>query len=64
MTTYRIAEAADLLGVSDDTVRRWVDSGRLAHWSGDGPSRIEGVALAELAASLADPPDRESTRAA
>ncbi|RYZ64301.1 MAG: helix-turn-helix domain-containing protein, partial [Proteobacteria bacterium] len=23
MATYRIREAADLLGVSDDTVRRW-----------------------------------------
>jgi excisionase family DNA binding protein len=26
---FRIAEAAELLGVSDDTVRRWVDSRRL-----------------------------------
>ncbi len=29
MTTYRIAEAAELLGVSDDTLRRWVEAGRL-----------------------------------
>ena len=28
-TSYRIAEAAALLGVSDDTVRRWIDSDRL-----------------------------------
>ena len=27
MTTFRIREAAELLGVSDDTVRRWADAG-------------------------------------
>ena len=37
--TYRIAEAAALLGVSDDTVRRWIDSDRLAaHREGGGPA--------------------------
>ena len=30
MTTYRVGQAAELLGVSPDTVRRWTDSGRLA----------------------------------
>ena len=29
MTTYRISEAARLLGVSDDTVRRWMEDGTL-----------------------------------
>ncbi|MCW2821934.1 MAG: hypothetical protein JWR64_1729, partial [Marmoricola sp.] len=28
MATYRIRQAAELLGVSDDTLRRWADSGR------------------------------------
>ncbi|MFF3666369.1 helix-turn-helix domain-containing protein [Microtetraspora malaysiensis] len=29
MTTFRISEAAVLLGVSSDTVHRWMDAGRL-----------------------------------
>ena len=63
MTTYRIAEAADLLGVSDDTLRRWVDSGRLAATSEGGRTVVEGRELAALAESLADDPDRDATRA-
>jgi excisionase family DNA binding protein len=27
--TFRIREAADLIGVSDDTPRRWADGGRI-----------------------------------
>ena len=27
--TFRIREAADLIGVSDDTLRRWADGGRI-----------------------------------
>lgn len=64
MTTYRIAEAAELLGVSDDTMRRWVEAGRVASTKADGRTVVPGVDLAALAESLADQPDREATRAA
>lgn len=49
MPQYRISEAAGLLGVSDDTIRRWIDSGRLASSSADGPQSVDGKSLAELA---------------
>lgn len=57
MPTYRVSDAANLLGVSDDTVRRWIDSGRLASTRAPaGHHEIPGTALAELARSLgADP---------
>lgn len=52
--TYRLSRAAALLGVSDDTVRRWVDAGRVeAHTSDDGVKVIPGAALAALAQELA-----------
>lgn len=55
VTSYRVAEAAAVLGVSDDTVRRWIDAGRLAATSGDdGRIHVPGRDLAELARSLAD----------
>ena len=63
MTTYRVAEAAALLGVSDDTIRRWVEAGRVASQTVEGRTVIPGADLAGLAESLADHPDRERTRA-
>ncbi len=51
MTQFRIAEAAALLQVSDDTVRRWADSGRLATATDEaGRIVIEGAELARLMA--------------
>ncbi len=61
--TYRIAEAAELLGVSDDTVRRWIDSGRLAaRRDAGGPAVIDGEALAGVAAGLHEAPEPGTTR--
>jgi len=48
MTQLRISEAAQLLGVSDDTVRRWVESGRLSASIGSGPTTVEGRDVAAL----------------
>ncbi|SHE79640.1 TOBE domain-containing protein [Streptoalloteichus hindustanus] len=50
MPQYRIAEAAGLLGVSDDTVRRWVDGGQLgASRDGAGRMVLDGAELAAFA---------------
>lgn len=59
MPQFRVSEAASLLGVSDDTVRRWADLGRLPMVkAGNGRSVIEGTALAVLAQELAESPER------
>lgn len=57
MMTYRIAEAAEILGVSDDTVRRWIDAGRLPTSGEAGRTVVPGTALAALATALAEQPE-------
>ena len=53
MPSYRIGQAAELLGVSVDTVRRWVDCGRLSASRTEGGRRVvDGAALAQFAVEL------------
>ena len=62
MAHYRISEAAQLLGVSDDTVRRWVDSSDLVLSLDDaGRQVIAGTDLAARAVELAQTPHDPST---
>jgi molybdopterin-binding protein len=62
MPKLRISEAANLLGVSDDTVRRWVDQGRLPVVQGDNSRMaIEGGELAAFVQRQAETPDAEVT---
>ncbi len=61
MPEYRIGQAAELLGVSADTVRRWADAGRVKATQGEGGRRyVDGADLARLAVELAGEqrPDR------
>ncbi len=49
MNQFKISEAAALLGVSDDTVRRWGDAGKLSiHKAENGRQVIEGRDLLPL----------------
>jgi molybdopterin-binding protein len=56
VSTMRIREAAELLGVSDDTVRRWIDQGTLsATQDASGRKVIAGDVLAKFVRSNAPP---------
>jgi len=57
VTQYRISRAASLMGVSDDTVRRWVESGKLSSLKDEaGRAVVNGAELAAWAKELADQP--------
>jgi molybdopterin-binding protein len=67
MPQMRIREAAAYLGVSDDTVRRWIDQGVLAASQDEaGRKTVDGYAVALVAreqASLPQPPSGVSSSA-
>ncbi|WP_283632950.1 TOBE domain-containing protein [Mycolicibacterium poriferae] len=57
MPAIRIKDAAALLGVSDDTIRRWVEGGTLPSSTDEsGRKVIAGDVLAEFARDHASPP--------
>ncbi len=64
MRTYTVAQVADLLGVSRDTVRRWCDEGRLPSDTAEGRHRtIDGSDLAAYLRDRADAYEPESVMA-
>jgi molybdopterin-binding protein len=59
---FRIRQAAELLGVSDDTVRRWIESGRLAAGTDESGRRVvDGAVLASFAGEQAASAPRART---
>ena len=65
MRTYRLKEVGELLGVSDDTVRRWAERGRFTTaQDGNGHRVVEGPELARFAQELAASSDAASSPAA
>jgi molybdopterin-binding protein len=56
MPQFRLSEAARLLGVSDDTVRRWVNGGQLdATSDSSGRMVVDGAQLAAFSRAQAAP---------
>jgi len=58
--SYRIGQAAEILGVSPDTLRRWADAGRI-RFSRDpsGRREFDGSELASFAAAGHSAPEPE-----
>ena len=58
MPLFTVGQAAELLGVSPDTVRRWVDSGQIpAARTPGGRRRVDGAALAHFSATRGGSPN-------
>lgn len=58
MTVFRLAEAADLLGISTDTLRRWAEAGRIQTTVlPSGRQGVEGAVLAAAAQAVAEGED-------
>lgn len=54
MSEYKVREVAQILAVSDDTVRRWIDDGSLVASRDGGRIHVDGKSVAELAIRLAE----------
>ncbi len=64
MTKYRVGRAAELLGVSVDTLRRWASAGRIAVTvAPDGRRYYDGADLARLAVEIGGENAAEAPRA-
>ena len=65
MRSYRLKEAASLLGVSDDTVRRWADRGRFPTSRDEtGHLIVDGADLVGIVQEVSELPDSMSPAAA
>jgi molybdopterin-binding protein len=57
MTQLRISTVAAILGVSDDTVRRWIDQGRLPAHRAGGRLLVDGSDVAAFVTARRRSPD-------
>lgn len=63
MTQLRVREAADLLGVSEDTVRRWIERGTLTAGTDEsGRKVLDGAEVARAAREHARTPSGRHAR--